>query len=72
MYHRLGAKGNASIRMFPANVVSIRALRYLLTLARNVALLLRDEMVTATVDFDFNRIAQAVSLHFNRPSVRSS
>ncbi|KAJ3020639.1 hypothetical protein HKX48_000485 [Thoreauomyces humboldtii] len=37
LYHKLGAKGNASI-----------------------ALLLRDEMVTATVDFDFNRIAQAL------------
>ncbi|KNC95831.1 uncharacterized protein SPPG_09577 [Spizellomyces punctatus DAOM BR117] len=36
LYHRIGAKGNASI-----------------------PLLLRDEMVTATVDFDFNRIAQA-------------
>ncbi|KAI8912985.1 hypothetical protein DFJ77DRAFT_63797 [Powellomyces hirtus] len=37
LYHKLGAKGNASI-----------------------PLLLRDQMVTATVDFDFNRIAQAL------------
>ncbi|KAI8821098.1 uncharacterized protein EV422DRAFT_53275 [Fimicolochytrium jonesii] len=37
LYHKMGAKGNASIPM-----------------------LLRDEMVTATVDFDFNRIAQAL------------
>ncbi|KAJ3140712.1 hypothetical protein HDU90_008015 [Geranomyces variabilis] len=37
LYHKQGAKGNASI-----------------------PLLLRDSMVTATVDFDFNRIAQAL------------
>ncbi|KAI9090171.1 hypothetical protein DFS34DRAFT_376408 [Phlyctochytrium arcticum] len=36
LYHKIGAKGNASI-----------------------PLLLRDDMVIATVDFDFNRIAQA-------------